>query len=145
LIAVRSTWLDATSVKVREAGRIPAAHRPKLQSTNSIERSNGEIKRRTDVVGIFPNQAAVARLVGAILLEQSDEWAIRVAASSIPAQARHFPPRRQRIPRAMAAARTPRPGTRASAPSAAPDAVYSASVTPVTRSTSAKRARSARA
>ena len=55
----------------------PAAHRAKLHSTNSIERLNGEIKRRTEVVGIFPNEAAITRLIGAILLEQNDEWAVQ--------------------------------------------------------------------
>jgi len=57
----------------------PKEHRAKLHSTNPIERLNGEIKRRTEVVGIFPNEAAITRLIGAILMEQSDEWAVQRA------------------------------------------------------------------
>ena len=54
--------------------RFPAAHWPKLRSTNNIERVNKEIARRTDVVGIFPDDSSVIRLVGALLIEQNDEW-----------------------------------------------------------------------
>ena len=54
----------------------PREHRQKLHSTNPLERLNGEIKRRTNVVGICPNEDAITRLVGAILLEQNDEWAV---------------------------------------------------------------------
>jgi transposase-like protein len=55
----------------------PREHRTKLHSINPIERINGEIKRRTDVVGIFPNDDAIVRLVGALLLEHNDEWAVQ--------------------------------------------------------------------
>lgn len=51
----------------------------KLHSTDGLERLNGEVKRRTDVVGIFPNDEAIVRLVGSILLEQNDEWAVQRA------------------------------------------------------------------
>lgn len=54
--------------------RFPAAHWPKLRSTNNLERVNKEIARRSDVVGIFPNDASVIRLVGSLLIEQNDEW-----------------------------------------------------------------------
>jgi len=57
----------------------PKDNGTKIYSTNPIERVDGEIKRRTNAVGIFPNKAAIFRLVGAILLEQNDEWAVQRA------------------------------------------------------------------
>ena len=69
--------MDTAEEDVLAFMAFPREHRPKIHSTNLLERVNGEIKRRTDVVGIFPNEAAVTRLVGAILLEQNDEWAVQ--------------------------------------------------------------------
>jgi transposase-like protein len=73
------SFLDEAEPDVLAYMIVPAAHRAKLHSTNPIERLNGESKRRTDVVGIFPNEEAIVRLVGAILLEQNDEWAVQRA------------------------------------------------------------------
>jgi transposase-like protein len=72
-----ATIMDEAEPDVLAYMSFPKEHRAKLHSTNPIERLNGEIKRRTNVVGIFPNEEAITRLVGALLLEQNDEWAVQ--------------------------------------------------------------------
>ena len=74
-----ATILDDAEPDVLAYMTFPKEHRAKLHSTDPIERLNGEIKWRTDVVGIFPNDDAIVCLVGALLLEQNDEWAVQRA------------------------------------------------------------------
>ncbi len=69
--------MDEAEADVIAFMAFPKSHWPKLHSTNPIERLNKEVKRRADVVGIFPNEASITRLVGAILLEQNDEWQLQ--------------------------------------------------------------------
>jgi putative transposase len=72
-----AAMLDSSEPDVLAFMSFPKAHHKQIHSTNPLERLNAEVKRRTDVVGIFPNEASIVRLVGALLLEQSDEWSLQ--------------------------------------------------------------------
>jgi putative transposase len=72
-----AAFIDDSETEVLSYLDFPEPHRSKLHSTNPLERLNKEVKRRADVVGIFPNEAAIIRLIGAVLLEQNDEWQLQ--------------------------------------------------------------------
>jgi putative transposase len=71
-----ATLMDEAREDVLAYTAYPREHWPQISSTNPLERLNGEIKRRSDVIGIFPNDAAVVRLTGALMIEQNDEWVV---------------------------------------------------------------------
>ncbi len=80
---LRARWpklgalMDGAEADVLAYMAFPSQHRTKLHSTNPLERLNKEVKRRADVVGIFPNEASITRLIGAVLLEANDEWQLQ--------------------------------------------------------------------
>ena len=72
-----ATLMDEAEADVLAYMSFPAQHRTKLHSTNPLERLNKEVKRRADVVGIFPNEDSITRLIGAVLMEANDEWQLQ--------------------------------------------------------------------
>ncbi len=75
----------------------PVQHRTKLHSTNPLERLNKEVKRRADVVGIFPGEASITRLIGAVLLEANDEWQLQHRYMQVEAMAELLAPEPQTL------------------------------------------------
>ena len=79
-VLVRGRWpklaalMDESEADVLAYMSFPSQHRTKLHSTNPLEQLNKEVKRRADVVGIFPNEEAIIRLIGTVLFEQNNDW-----------------------------------------------------------------------
>ena len=95
---LRTRWpklaalMDDSEHDVLASMAFPTQHRTKLHSTNPLERLNKEVKRRADVVGIFPNEASITRLIGAVLLEQNDEWLLQHRYMQVEGMAELTPP-----------------------------------------------------
>ena len=85
-------FMDESETDVLSHLDFPEQHRAKIHSTNPLERLNKEVKRRADVVGIFPNEASIIRLIGAVLLEQNDEWQLQHRYMQVEAMAELFSP-----------------------------------------------------
>jgi transposase-like protein len=67
-------WLEANAVEGLTVFALPPSHRRRLRTSNMLERLNEELKRRTRVAGLFPNEASALRLVSAVAMEFSEEW-----------------------------------------------------------------------
>src|SRR5579864_9261463 len=85
-------FIDESEADVLAHMDFPVQHRTKIHSTNPLERLNKEVKRRADVVGIFPNESAIVRLIGAVLLEANDEWQLQHRYMQTEAMAELTPP-----------------------------------------------------
>lgn len=96
--AMQSRWPQAAQLLLQAEHEIlaymtfPSEHWTRIYSTNVLERLNKEVRRRTDVVGVFPDEASVIRLVGAVLLEQDDEWQIAKRYFSLESMQRLYQP-----------------------------------------------------
>jgi putative transposase len=104
---LRARWpklaalMDESEHDVLAYMAFPAQHRAKLHSTNPLERLNKEVKRRADVVGIFPDERSIVRLIGAVLLEQNDEWQLQHRYMQLEAMAELIQPNTELDPLAL--------------------------------------------
>ena len=87
-----SGLMDESEHDVLAYMSFPVQHRTKLYSTNPLERLNKEVKRRADVVGIFPGEPSIIRLIGAVLLEANDEWQLQPRYMQVEAMAELLAP-----------------------------------------------------
>jgi len=99
-----AAFIDDSETDVLSYLDFPEQHRSKLHSTNPLERLNKEVKRRADVVGIFPNEASIMRLIGAVLLEQNDEWQLQHRYMQVEAMAELLAPANEGETRQIASA-----------------------------------------
>jgi putative transposase len=97
-------FIDDSEADVLAHMDFPVPHRTKIHSTNPLERLNKEVKRRADVVGIFPNEGAIIRLIGAVLLEANDEWQLQHRYMQAEAMAELTPPLLDAVPTQIATA-----------------------------------------